>query len=69
MNEKTYREMLDADLRGDHDAAAKIARKLAAEERRSDAAARNRALLGPRTATDRNRALVGRPRGPRGEAS
>lgn len=36
---------------------------------RSDAAARNRALLGPAAARQHNARLVGRPRGPLGEAS
>jgi hypothetical protein len=69
MDEKRYQNMLAADAAGHHDRAGEIARLLAAEERRNDAAARNRALLGPRTAAERNAALVGRPRGPRGEAS
>jgi hypothetical protein len=61
--------MLDATLNGDDEAADRLTGELAAAERRSDAAARNRALLGPDSPRDRNRALVGRPRGPLGEAS
>jgi hypothetical protein len=69
MMDRRYQEMLEADVRGDVDAAGRAAREAAAEERRTDAAARNRALLGPETARQRNRSLVGRPRGPLGEAS
>ncbi len=64
-----YAAMLAADTSGDHGTAERIAAELATAERRGDAAARNRALLGAETAAQRSRGRVGRPRGPMGESS
>lgn len=67
--DETYRAMLAADMSGDTGEAARLAEQAADVVRASDAGARNRALLGPRSARERNRSLVGRPRGPMGQAS
>lgn len=61
--------MCEADVSGDAARAESIAREAATLERASDAEARNRANLGPRTARERNAAKVGRARGPLGEAT
>ena len=59
-----YAAMLAADTAGDTATADRLATQLACDERRNDAAARNRALVG-RPVPSR----ISRPRGPMGEAS
>lgn len=64
-----YQAMCDADVAGDHATSSRLAKQIVDLDRKNDAGARNRALLGPDSARDRNRSLVGRARGPLGEAS